>query len=177
MQHYGAPTRLLDWSENPLIALYFAVKNHKANENAVVWLIDPYWLNKQNSNLKRQSIFGPILPSWREANGYLLDLEAAFSGSNIRVKFPAAIEAPHLDMRLNAQASRFVVFGKDRELQKMFDIKQNHFGLARISISKESAQLIEDELSKLGVHAASVFPDIGGLGEYVHDHWQWKKQR
>ena len=37
-QHYGVPTRLLDWTENALIALYFACESNK-NCDAVVWML------------------------------------------------------------------------------------------------------------------------------------------
>lgn len=42
-QHYGLPTRLLDWTHNPSIALYFACL--RPNQDGVVYILDPLLLN------------------------------------------------------------------------------------------------------------------------------------
>ncbi len=47
MQHFGTPTRLLDWTEGALIALYFAVKDNPGFYDAAVWALDPFELNKR----------------------------------------------------------------------------------------------------------------------------------
>jgi hypothetical protein len=47
MQHYGVPTRLLDWTESALVGLYFAIKNNQGYHDAAVWVLDPWVLNKR----------------------------------------------------------------------------------------------------------------------------------
>jgi hypothetical protein len=49
MQHYGVPTRLLDWTEGALIALFFAVRKVDRVDIPCVWVLDPKRLNRLSS--------------------------------------------------------------------------------------------------------------------------------
>jgi hypothetical protein len=43
MQHYGAPTRLLDWSYSVFVALYFALENAEEKKDSALWAINHSW--------------------------------------------------------------------------------------------------------------------------------------
>ena len=67
MQHYGVPTRLLDWSDGALVALYFALKpisdeKGSRQDDAAVYMLDPWWLN----NTTTASLRIPTRRIWRQ---------------------------------------------------------------------------------------------------------------
>jgi len=47
MQHYGVPTRLVDWTENFVCALYFAQRGRAQTDDAAIFVLNPQKLNKQ----------------------------------------------------------------------------------------------------------------------------------
>jgi hypothetical protein len=53
MQHHGAPTRMLDWTESPYVALFFAMQSSEAEE-AALWAIDLAWLRKRSYEILRR---------------------------------------------------------------------------------------------------------------------------
>lgn len=174
MAHYGAPTRLLDWTINPLVALYFAVNSDGPEVDGAVWIIDPWEWNR----IHIQGLYGPALPGWEETKPYLLDLESAMDTENgdTRRKWPIAIEPPHIDRRITAQEGRFVLFGKARDLVQSPNVnrrtkKGKRARLDKIVVPGKSKAAIRDELDQLSINEKNLFPDLGGLGRYIR--WKW----
>jgi len=98
MQHYGLPTRLLDWTESSLIALYFAIRDHTDKADAAVWVMNPWWLNCQTFG---KYLLFPADDRRAKKHAPLL------SGRNLKGRLPLAITPIHASPRIAAQRGVF----------------------------------------------------------------------
>lgn len=106
MQHYGMSTRLLDWTESHLTALYFAVANDSCESNAAVWVLDPWSLNslvigKHAVPTSDSSIFCK----------YSISKTIQNLGISIEAEYPAAIRPSCETPRILAQKGVFTIHG------------------------------------------------------------------
>jgi len=179
MQHYGVPSRLLDWSDGSLVALYFAVcedKNDRTDaQQAAVYILDPRWLSErafeQWPTRAKDRPHGVALPDWDEAKEYLPE---ELDNKRLGPELPLCIDPTHVARRVAAQRSRFVVFGRKRDGLRTLcgDGRDKTTGLACIRIRRSSARSIRRELAMAGISESTIFPHLEGLGRELHDWWK-----
>jgi len=165
MQHYGAPTRLLDWSENALTALCFAVfgaaVESPCTQDAAVWVLDPSMWNKIGNSNHESALSvdehgaGPYspLPSLHQ---------------HVSTNWPLAIFGMHNSPRIVTQQGTFVIFSpgkfKSMEDHAIEVTSKGHPAILRaITIKKQHISDIASALRKLGFVHSSLYPDLYGL--------------
>lgn len=180
MQHYGVPTRLLDWTESPLLALFFAVTSSLRHLNAAgkpifesdaaVWILDPIRWNKHAVNLR--TFEGKVLAvddSHLNAYGPSVDC-------NIMKDFPIAIYGAHNSYRIVAQRGVFVVFGKQTHPMEVIFQDHNFPGnaLKKLVIPKEKLPHFYDAVRHHGITDSVVFPDLDGLAREIRREFKFE---
>lgn len=170
MQHYGIPTRLLDWTENPLIALHFALMSAphtrtakgvlRFKEDATVWILDPVKWNQRA--LDHQSFDGGALTPGDEALMGYTPNNTTFTGMN---RFPVALYGEHNSPRIVAQQGVFTIFGQIMDpMEKMFiDNRFPEHSLVRITIKSSNIDSMRKSLLRHGITESVVYPDLEGL--------------
>jgi hypothetical protein len=170
MQHYGAPTRLLDWTDGSLLGLYFALRSQKPDRpaDAAVWMLDPNWLNEVTLKGEEQNYLGGVLlPEWKETDAWF---PVTFE-EPLLVDEPIAIDPPHVARRVAVQHSHFTIHGRTpRGLERL--ARGGDARLVKIVIPRRVVQRILEDLAACGVTETTVYPDLEALSREVSRKWQ-----
>lgn len=153
MQHYGLPTRLLDWSSSPLIAVFFATETYeKSNQiDACVWVLAP---GKLNDNEGFGNCIYPV-----DADTIQEMLLPAFKDRGHNKELADKIIACHLtknDLRMYSQQANFTIHNSFRKLEKICDLST----LYKIIIPYERKKYFFDSLRVFGITESFVYPDL-----------------
>jgi hypothetical protein len=178
MQHYSAPTRLLDWTKSVWIAVFFAVSGNWDSPGRVYGFgrekLEHEFRHAFGSQLPPKFVFGRWDPDkgfsdddwdWAEGNSILFDWTSANKLSNWVVTYYS--RQAHFP-RLAAQQGLFT-FASKPGLDHWERIK-SFVGIdatEEITITAKAKLEILQRLNAMGLNGATLFPGADGIGKYI----------
>ena len=193
MQHYSLPTRLLDISSNPLIALYFACKSNPRDDGEViVFSMDQSQIKYFDSdtasciaNLTRLSQeskdsidYSSIAirtfnkqPSVKRLMHFVKEEKPFFEGrlKPEHLRSVICVKGKHTNSRIAFQSGAFLLFGHDATLAES---GTPDISVQRIAVSNKLEVL--SQLDRLNINESTVFPYIESSARYIASKFQAK---
>ena len=169
MQHYGVPTRLLDFSTSPYVALYFAIESaeYSIDGNFSLFAIDYsglvekscIYVEKVNANFKKYSA------------DFFSQCEAAFDDviDNNSYDVLWFVDPKYLNSRMEKQGGTFLISGS---FSKSIDdlLESNIYKdvtIKKLLIPKRFFENIYTLLRKMNIGPKSIYGDLSGLAKHI----------
>ena len=170
-QHHGLPTRLLDWTHSPLVALHFVTSDlRQFDRDGVVWMVDYVRaqaetpaplraeLDEASMNVFTAESLGRVTSSLRELE-------------ELGGDFVLFLEPPALNQRIVNQYALFSLTSRaDRRLDEWLEQRP---GLARrVVVPAELKWEVRDKLDQANVTERVLFPGLDGLSRWLARYYR-----
>jgi hypothetical protein len=154
-QHYGLPTRMLDWTESALMGLWFATEKEVKEDCGVVWSLVAD--EKDILDVKEKD---------DESGDYI----SPFARTITKIFSPN-----HISERITAQSGWFTCHAikTDGKVLDFKTIARYRGKLKKLKIATHLFPTIRAQLNLMGINASTVYPDLEGLSKYL----KWKYLR
>ena len=164
MQHYGLPTRMLDWSESPLIAAFFATETYQttSEKDAGIWVLAPDLLNEREGfgrciyPIDADTTQEMLLPAFKHNhhNPELVDKMLACSSKENK-------------LRMYSQHSNFTVHNSLQRLDEICDENM----LYKIIIPSYRKKYFIESLRAFGITESFVYPDLDHISSDLRESY------
>jgi len=168
-QHHGLPTLLIDWSLQPLIGLYFSVRDVAMHDRpGRFW----YLKLKNRKNRKENTV------RFRDRSGIKNRILLADEKKDSDGLFVNKIDVPRIivpwvfNKRIESQHARFTYSGRKYINEGLEDIEDEirpWEALDWFEVPAANKGQIKQDLEKLQIHEKTLFPDLDGLARYLKD--------
>jgi hypothetical protein len=165
MQHYGMQTRLLDWSEGPLVGLYFAVQDAEhLNQHGALWALMP---TKLNSKSNYRPAYEHEVPSFDDEHlrNYQPGTIAREQRSSL---YPMAAIARRNSARMQAQQGVFTISHRfNTVIEEVGEEGALRDHVWRYVVPSGAKGQIKRDLKLLGFTKFNLFPELESISTIV----------
>lgn len=157
MQHYGIPTRLLDWTTVLGVALAFILHgDYENNSDSALYVLDPLALNQLSG--KDEIVNLP------EDKGFAYDT-IYWKNNPVRVEKPIAIKPPLQSDRIRAQKGVFTVHGNGDIVNQFEELAPQCY--KKVILPAAAKEEARNFLLWANLDEFTIYPDIVGMAQHI----------